>query len=154
MNNIKKSMYKSPLLGAIFLTLLSLIYTAIFVLSYQDGLTNNVIAVFTITPVLLISFILISYVISIPIGCLIYQEMQKNFRTEKFFVNLSLLIGFLLSIVIAVIDYSYHHILAKSFFIVIGISLMAIINANYFLILAGIIKIKEKNNENTKGSGI
>lgn len=31
---------------------------------------------------------------------------------------------------------------------------MAIINANYFLILAGIIKIKEKKNENTKGSGV
>jgi hypothetical protein len=39
--------------------------------------------------------------------------------------------------------------IVKSFFIVIGISLMTIINANYFLILSETIKIKERNNEKT-----
>lgn len=154
MNNIKKSMYKSPLLGAVFLTILSIIYASIFLLSYQDGISRNIEALVKITPILLVIFIIISYFLSIPIGFLIYQEMKRNFRTEKFFVNLSLFIGFCLSLIIAIIDYSFHHQLAKSFFIVIGISLMAIINANYFLILAGIIKIKEKKNENTKGSGV
>lgn len=154
MTKIQKAAYKSPLLGAIFLTVWSLFYIAIFILSLQDGLVNNISAVFKIIPILFILFSTISYVVSLPIGFFIYKEMQRNLRTENFFVNISLLIGFIISILFSIVDYSVHHILAKSFFIVIGFSLMAIINANYFLILAEIIKIKEKKNENTKGTGI
>lgn len=154
MNNIKKAAYKSPILGSLFLTLLSIVYICIFVLSSDNTLSNNIIAVINIIPILFIFFSIISYIISIPVGFFLYREMERNLREYKFFINFSLLIGFILSLVIALIDYSLHYTLAKCFFIVIGISLMATMNANYFLVLARIIKIKEIKNEETKGSRV
>lgn len=152
MSKIKKAIYISPLLGAAILTLISIIYLILSNVSlHGKDLINFSYGLIKIIPILFFIFTLFSYLISLPIGFLIYREMNKNLKDEKFFTNISLFSGFIISIVIATVNYQMTHILAKSIFIVIGISIMAIANANYFLVLSGNIIIKEKN-EKTKGN--
>jgi hypothetical protein len=146
MSKIKKAIYISPILGAMFLTILCVIYIVIFILLPEYGLITNIVSIFKIIPLLFFIFLLISYIISVPIGYFIYKEMKKKLHTNNFFVNMSLFLGFIISIIISMISYFISYSIVKSFFIIIGISLMTTINANYFLILSETIKIKEKNN--------
>lgn len=120
----------------------------------MNEMTNLILAIMNTIPLIFLLLTIASYVISLPIGFLLYREMEKNLRTEKFFINMSLFIGFIISILTAMIDYQISHSIAKSFFIVIAISIMATANASYFMVLAGYIKIKENNNEKTKGNRV
>lgn len=153
MSDLKKAALISPLLGATILTISALIYLLIFNFSFNEAEFGSILAgILKVIPILFVIFSIISYFISLPIGLILYKELIKNLRTEIFFINMSLFIGFSLSILLAIINYQLSHSLAKSFFIVIGISIMAIANANYFLILAKFITIKKGTNENSKGN--
>lgn len=142
-NSIKKSLL-SPILGGVILTLISFLY--ILITNYSQDLnqyTNSLFYSIKIVPLLFFIMCFISYSLSVPIGYIIFTQMTKHLKSEKFFVNLCLMSGFLISLVISFIDYYHFQSILKSFFIVTGLSLMATANANYFLILAGHLKIKE-----------
>lgn len=147
MNNIKKPLLISPLLGAIFLTVLCVTYILLFVTSFN---MNNIYSLFKILPILFIVFSIVSYIISVPLNVVLYKKMENDLKDDKFFVNMSLFSGFIISLILSVIDYNFHQSVIKSLFIIFGMSLMTTINANYFLVLAKIITIKDKQNEKTK----
>lgn len=146
MSKISKPLFKSPLLGAVFLTLLFIIYIFLFVVSF-NSLGNDIASLFKVLPIIFIFFTAISYLVSVPLNFFLYQKMENDLKKTSFFINMALLVGFLISLAIATTEYTIHHILAKSYFIVIGMSLMTTINANYFLVLAKIITIKEKKDD-------
>lgn len=147
MSNIIKSALISPLLGAVILTVISMIYLIVSNISLNgQELVNFSLGVGKIFPILLCIFIGISYILSIPIGYKIYLDFNKNLRTENFFIKISLIVGFLISLIIALIDYQFHNTIMKSFFIMLGITFMATANASYFMVLSGHINTKSNKN--------
>lgn len=155
MSKLKKAAIVSPLLGAVILTIFSVIY--IIIANFPQNLnevSSLIMGLMNTIPIILILLIIFSYVLSLPIGFLLYREFERNLRTEKFFIKMSLAIGFIVSILFSLIDYQISHTLAKSFFIVIAITVMATANASYFMVLSEHIKIKENNNEKTKGNRV
>lgn len=155
---MNSALLKSPLIGAFLLTVTSIFYFTFSMVSID---INNLSATFEqlmgvvkLIPLMFIIFSIISYIFFIPVGYLLYKDLNNNFKIERFFINASMLIGFILSIIISYFDYNHYHLLAKSFFIVIGFSLMATGNAVYFLVLSGITIIKENKNEKRKGDSV
>ena len=155
---MNSALLKSPLIGAFLLTVTSIFYFTFSMVSID---INNLSATFEqlmgvvkLIPLMFIIFSIISYIFFIPVGYLLYKDLNNNFRSERFFINASMLIGFILSIIISYFDYNHYHLLAKSFFIVIAITVMATANASYFMVLSEHIKIKENNNEKTKGNRV
>jgi len=153
---MKSALFKSPIIGTFMLLIISLIYFLIYLVNYDSftSVISQLIDLLKLIPLLTIYFVLISFTFSIPTNFFLYKHMLNNFRTEKFVINMAMFIGFILSIFIAILEYHYHQILAKSFFIVIGFSMMATINSVYFLVLSGIIKIKENKNDKKQGDSI
>lgn len=153
MSDIRKATLISPILGATILTITAVIYLLISNFSFDNNQLNNVfLGILKLIPIFFVIFAFISYFISLIVGFFLYKEMIKNLRTEVFFINMSFLLGFIISLLLSAIDYQNFHSIVKSIFIVIGISLMAISNANYFLVLSKFIIIKKGKNEKAKGS--
>ena len=155
MSKLKKAAILSPLLGSVILTIFSVIYIIIANFPQNSNeITQLILGLINTIPMIIVLLIILSYTLSLPIGFLLYREFERNLRTAKFFINMSLVAGFIISILVSIVDYQMSHTLAKSFFIVIAITVMATGNASYFMVLSEHIKINEKNNEKTNGNRV
>ena len=106
---MNSALFKSPLIGAFLLTVTSIFYFTFSMVSIDfNNLSvtfEQLIGVIKLIPFMFIIFSFISYMFFIPVGYLLYKDLQNNFRSERFFINLSMFIGFILSIIISYFDY-------------------------------------------------
>ncbi len=95
---MNSALLKSPLIGAFLLTVTSIFYFTFSMVSID---INNLSATFEqlmgvvkLIPLMFIIFSLISYIFFIPVGYLLYKDLNNNFRSERFFINYGLISDF------------------------------------------------------------
>ena len=151
-----KNLFKSSIVGSIILTVFILIYSLLFLIEYSnfEKTFTLLLGLIKITPLLLFGSYISSLIYSLTIANFLYKYTLNNFMKTTTIINLSFYLGFFVGILLSLINYYYFHSLAKSFFIVIGLSMMGTGNALFFLILSKIIIIKENSDERKQGEKI
>lgn len=149
-NTIFKAVLKSPLIGSLISLFLFFIYyiLALMFKSNNQEITSiaywitSVWSFIKITPIVFICFSIVSYIVSIPFGIILYKLQNKYCFSEGYFWFYSFAIGLILGLVFGLINCYYENNIGKTILITLSFSFGALFNSSLFSVLTG--KIPEK----------